>query len=287
MMGEESNRADVGVPGTPVRPSPGIPPLRELGLDLLRLTARQKATAIALPFACAGAYFGFAAAGWWPAAISAVAALSFFTYGSTSHDLVHRTLGLPRRVNEVLLGVVELLALRSGHAYRAAHLHHHATFPDEDDIEGAAAHLSWAGALRDGLTLQFRVWWWALRRGGPDRVWVVAEGVACVLLVAWAAGLAVAGVTDVLAVHAGLVVAGSWVIPLVTSYVPHNPRGTGALRQTRVYRGLIARVVALDHLYHLEHHLYPAVPHQNWPALARRLDPYLERAGVVPVRLWF
>ena len=46
-------------------------------------------------------------------------------------------------------------------------------------------------------------------------------------------------------------------------------------------------MLALGHLYHLEHHLYPAVPHQNWPELARRLDPHLRRAGVRPVRLWF
>jgi beta-carotene hydroxylase len=33
--------------------------------------------------------------------------------------------------------------------------------------------------------------------------------------------------------------------------------------------------------------LYPMVPHHHWPALARRLDPYLDAAGVVPVKLWF
>ena len=30
-------------------------------------------------------------------------ALSFVTYGSTSHDLVHRTLGLSRRTNDLFL----------------------------------------------------------------------------------------------------------------------------------------------------------------------------------------
>ena len=168
-----------------------VPPLRELGRDLVALTRRQKVTAVALPFACAGAYFAFAAAGWWPAAVLALVALSFLTYGSTSHDLVHRSMGLPGRANEALLCVVELLALRSGHAYRAGHLHHHATFPSPDDIEGAAARMTWYGALADGLTLQIRVWFWALRRGGKERPWVVGEWVACVALVLGSAALLV------------------------------------------------------------------------------------------------
>jgi fatty acid desaturase len=45
--------------------------------------------------------------------------------------------------------------------------------------------------------------------------------------------------------------------------------------------------VGLEHLYHLEHHLYPKVPHHNWPALGRRLDPYFQAAGVEPIVLGF
>ena len=39
----------------------------------------------------------------------------------------------------------------------------------------------------------------------------------------------------------------------------------------------------LQHTYHLEHHLYPAVPSFNWQELARRLDPFLSIRGVQPV----
>jgi beta-carotene hydroxylase len=240
---------------------------------------------MALPFVCAGAYFAFASVGWWPAAVGAVVALSFVSYGSTSHDLVHRSLGLPRHANEILLCVIELLGVRSGHAYRAAHLHHHARFPADDDIEGAAARMTWIGALANGVTLQPRVWLWATRRASKDRPWVIGEGVACFALVI--ASVAMATVTPVFLVYVGLMVAGSWVIPLLTSYLPHNPSGADELTQTRAFRGTVLSAVGLGHLYHLEHHLYPAVPHQKWLELARRLDPYLARAGIVPVRLWF
>jgi beta-carotene hydroxylase len=262
-----------------------LPPLRELGPDLLRITPLRRLLTLALPFFWCGAYFALAAAGWWPLAVFALVALSFVTYGSISHDLVHRNLELPRPVNDWLLCVIELLALRTGHAYQAAHLHHHARFPHPDDIEATAAWRSWVGALAEGLVFPFRIWLWAVRHAGRVRAWVVGEGVACVALL----GLAVllSAVTPVPLVYAGLMLMGSWVIPLVTSYLPHAPHGDNALSQTRAFRGVVASVVALGHLYHLEHHLYPAVPHHNWAKLAKRLDPYLTRAGVKPVRFWF
>ena len=58
------------------------------------------------------------------------------------------------------------------------------------------------------------------------------------------------------------------------------------LRQTRLFRGAFYSLVALDHLYHLEHHLYPQVPHQNWKRLARRLDPHFREAGIEPRRVF-
>src|SRR5262245_48197160 len=113
----------------------GQPKLSELGTDLLRLTAWQRICTIALPFAAFVGYWICAAAGHWIPAVASLIVLSFVTYGSTSHDLVHGSLGLKRLTNDVLLCVIELISLRSGHAYQAAHLHHHARFPHDDDVE--------------------------------------------------------------------------------------------------------------------------------------------------------
>jgi beta-carotene hydroxylase len=266
-------------------PSTGFPPLRELGPDLLRISRRQRVTTLVLPFACCGAYFGFSLVGWWPAAVFALAALNFVTYGSTSHDLVHRTLGLSRRVNDWLLCLVELLALRSGHAYQLAHLHHHASFPQADDIEASASRMSFLRALAEGVIFPYRVWWWAVRHAERGKGWLFGEAAACLILVLFAVLLL--PVTPVFAVYVGLIVAGAWLNPLITAYLPHDPQGRSELTQTRLFRGKVASVLAWDHLYHLEHHLYPAVPHHHWPTLAKRLDPYLEAAGVRPIKFWF
>lgn len=264
---------------------PALPALADLGADLLRINAFQRLSSLLLPFACVALYLTFATLRLWPLAVLALMYLSFVTYGSISHDLVHRTLGLPRRRNELFLTLIELLAFRSGHAYRLAHLHHHARFPHDDDIEGAAAKMSLARTLLEGVVFQPRIMLWALRRHGRTHRIVVLEVLAALVL--FLLCFAVLPLTPIFAVYAALMIMGSWVIPLVTSYIPHNPEGRTTLAQTRLFRGKVLAVVALQHLYHLEHHLYPAVPHHNWPKLARRLDPYFKSADVTPIVLGF
>jgi beta-carotene hydroxylase len=262
-----------------------IPTLKEIASDLTHISRFRRILSLTVPFLCATLYFCFAALAWWPLAVLALMYLSFVTYGSTSHDLVHRNLGLRKSTNDLLLSLIELLALRSGHAYRLAHLHHHARYPQRDDIEGAAARMSLMRTLLEGLIFQFKIWLWAVRRTGTEKAWVIIEGVACVLLVALAVILY--SLTPIFLVYVVLMIMGSWIIPLITSYIPHDPDGKDMLTQTRLFRGRFASIIALEHLYHLEHHLYPAVPHHNWPKLAKRLDTFFEEAGVKPVKIWF
>ncbi len=276
---------------TPVPPafSPPVgdrmPRLVDFGSDLERISPLRRVVSLATPFVWCAAYFVFAFLELWPLAVFALVALSFVTYGSVSHDLVHRNLNLPHVVNDALLCVTELLALRSGHAYQAAHLDHHARYPHLDDVEAAAAHRTLFGSIVEGFTLQPRLWVWALRHAPRRRNWIVAEGIICLLFVG--ASIALVPWTPAPLVYVILMIAGSWIIPLVTSYIPHDPHGDGELFRTRVFRGRVASLIALEHLYHLEHHLYPSVPHQNWPELARRLDPHFERAGVKAIKIWF
>jgi beta-carotene hydroxylase len=262
-----------------------LPLLADLGRDMTRLTKSQRGLTVALPFLCVLAFGIFAGMGWWAPATLAAGGYTFYSYGSTSHDLVHGNLGLPRWLNHTLLALVELLGLRSGHAYRAAHLHHHKRFPHPDDIEGAGAHRSWYGALLLGPLSQPRIWWWALRHARHDRAWIMVEGLGCVTFLAMA--VCVCSMTPIPLVYLVLVVGGSWTFPVITPYLPHNPKGPDELTRTRRFRGKVAEVLFRQHLYHLEHHLYPKVPHHHWATLAQRLDPFLDRAGVKPIYFGF
>jgi len=264
---------------------PALPSLEELGRDLLVVPRWRRAVSLIAPFILAALFFVLASQGQWIAALAAPVLLSFLTYGSISHDLVHRNLGLPRWLNEILLTLIELLAFRSGHAYRAVHLHHHAHFPASDDLEGAASKMPLWRAIVEGFTLQPRLWFFAMRRPGRHRPWALAECFAATVL--FGAAVAVAPITIVPLAYALLMIAGSWIFPVITAYIPHDAAGMSELTQTKLFRGRVLSIVAMEHLYHLEHHLYPMIPHHNWPALATRLDPHFERAGLTPIKLFF
>ena len=267
------------------QPVPTFPSLDELGRDLLQVSVAKRAVSLAAPFILAALFFIFAQRSWWIAALACPVLLSFLTYGSISHDLVHRTLRLPPWANEPLLCAVELIALRSGHAYRVSHLNHHARFPAEDDIEAAAARLPMRRALLDGITLQYRLFFAALKKRGSHRMWVICEGAAIAVLLAGA--VASLPWTPIPMIFCALMIAGSWIFPVVTVIIPHNANGENEWTRTRLFRGKVLSILAFEHLYHLEHHLYPQVPHHNWPRLARRLDPYFDRLGLTPVKLFF
>ncbi|MGH9970810.1 MAG: fatty acid desaturase, partial [Pyrinomonadaceae bacterium] len=212
---------------------PSLHTLQAVAPELFRITTPRRIFTLLLPFLYVALYFVFATLRWWPLAVLSLVALSFVTYGSISHDLVHRNLGLRRSVNDLFLSVIELLALRSGHAYRMAHLHHHARFPLSDDIEGAAAKMSLPRTLFEGGIFQFKIWLWAVKRPTQDRPLILLEGCGSMFLFSLA--LVLYYITPIFFVYVVLMIMGSWIIPLITSYIPHNPRGENELFQTRLY----------------------------------------------------
>lgn len=262
---------------------PDLPTLNDLGYDLLETNDRQRLMALVRPFICVGLYALFAALGWWPLAVLAIALL-FISIVASAHDLAHRSIGLPGWLNEVMLSLIGMLVLESGHAYRITHLQHHRRFPHDDDPEGDPARMSFWRSLLEGPLFLFRLWAWAWQRTPEERGWLLLEagwfvGFILVSLLLWQQ-------IPALLIYTVLVVAGSWVYPVSTVHLPHNAHGENALFQTYTLRGRIIPRLFLELTYHLEHHLYPAVPSHNYSRLAQRLEPYLQQAGVEPVEVW-
>lgn len=261
-----------------------MPRLQELGRDLLHVSRWHVAVSIVRPAVCFALFWALSYNRQYLAAVVAVAALMFFTYTSTSHDLVHRTLHLPPWINEPLLAVFEGIALRSGHAFRITHLYHHRHFPEAGDIEAARASRGFWPALLCGPGHQIRMFAWAWKRGASvERRWMFSEAV-------WVLSVETLAILNTsrfpqLALYCVLVILGSWLYPLATVWWPHRADGNTVLTQTRGFRGRLIPAIFFQHTYHLEHHLYPGVSSHHWAQLARRLEPHLAKAGVALVRI--
>jgi fatty acid desaturase len=259
-----------------------VPRLADLGQDLLVTTARRRVLALALPYLGVAAFTAAAWQHWWWVT-PVIVFLTFVAVVTVTHDVVHRSLGLGRRSSNWALFLLGLVLLESGHAYRTTHLQHHRLFPSADDPEGHPADLGFFGAIWYGPVFLPRLWWWAYRRNAAVRSWLIAEAAAP--FVALTSGILLWPVTPGLLGYAVMVIAGSWVYPLLTVYLPHRDYGDTPLTQTHTLRGRVIPALFLELTYHLEHHLFPQVPSHQLPELARRLDPYLDSAGVRPRRV--
>ncbi len=259
-----------------------LPTLTDLGDDLLVTTPWQRRVALARPFLLALCFALAWWAGWWWLG-PVIVFLIFVAIVTVTHDVVHGTLGLSPRQSEWWLFLLGAVLLESGHAYRTTHHQHHRVFPGPDDPEGDPARMKLWQAILWGPLFLPRLWWWAYQRnaGRPDQQrWLVAEA-------AWAIGFVVLAaalwpVTKALAWYVALALVGSWVYPLLTVHLPHRDYGDTPLTQTGTLRGIVVPALFLELTYHLEHHLYPAVPSHHLAELSRRLEPTLLANGVKP-----
>ena len=261
-----------------------LPSLKSLGRDLLVLTIPQKIWTVFKPFLCFGAYFFFAFQSYWALAILSVVILMFVTYVSTSHDYVHGTMKIHPFLNRTLLSITEMLTLRSGHAFKVCHLNHHRHFPEKEDIEGASIHKSFFGALLEGPLYLFRLYFWALKHADDqDKKWIILEGGW--FLVFLYTSIYFFESHPLLLFYFILVQVGAWAYPMFTVYIPHRLDYSHPIFQTKVFRGAFISTLFAHHNYHLEHHLYPMVPHQNWRKLSQRLSPFLNEYNLETIKL--
>ena len=189
-----------------------------------------------------------------PLALLGALALHLAAFALT-HDLVHGSLGLPRRLNELALSVTSLPMLVAGHGMRLLHLRHHAHPLAANDIEGVGATLPLWRALLGGPmnAAKYRVE--AFRAASrKDRGWLLGETLAAIAL-------------TTLALRSRSVIGSAWVLVNVAmqltaavwaSHLSHRPPRVflaiaGALEWTH-------SAVIASFLHHGKHHRFPAIP---------------------------
>jgi beta-carotene hydroxylase len=260
------------------------PPVAELGDDL-RVTSRsQLALAIFRPLSVVAAYAWAAATSRWLIAVLLVP-IVFLANVVVVHDLMHHSLGLRQRTNSLLLGLLALLMLDSGHALEATHAAHHRRYPGPGDPEAYLATWPVWRVLLEGPRYRYRLWAWAWRDRATHRATLLAEVAAHVAIVTGAGAAAINGAHPALSVYVAVGLVGSWLFPLISVTAVHDANGPSAFQQSKTMRGRVVPASMLGMGYHLEHHLWPTIPSHHLAETARRTQQILdsEHARIIRV----
>ena len=217
--------------------------------------------------------------------------------GILMHEAVHGNLFRHRTLDRWSAFLLGAPVLVSGAAYKVTHLLHHRYNRGERDPD------EFSNYIRDRRLLSFAFYGWglvgmlvflahvpfnALRRGGPrERVAVVTE---YALLAALYAGAVLAAAR----LDALDALVRAWLVPLGLSFLIVNLRGWSEhmltepghpLTQTRtVTSNRLVRFLLCNLNYHLEHHLFPAVPWYNLPRVHALLQDDYRQAGAFVYR---
>ena len=235
--------------------------------DLVALSPAEKIWELLLSLPWLALSLWLYDAGWWW--LGALASFYFFLTGlRQSHNAQHYALGLPRPWQDVVLFVLSVLMLSSMHAVQVTHLHHHRHCLEDEDVEGATARKCWWRTLLEGPLFPARLHLAAWRLGTRrQRRWIAAEVVA--------AGVGVGMVLGVwrgaaLCWHVAAMLLGECFTAFFAVWSVHHDCAARDIGRTQ--RGAWITTLSYSMFFHVEHHLYPAVPTGHLAELARRLD---------------
>ena len=247
--------------------------------DLLSLRRHEIAheLTLSLPWLLAS----LAAAHWRLYPLALLASFMFFLTGLRQvHNAYHYALGVPRAATEWVMLALSVLMLGSMHAVQVNHLRHHRYCLGEEDVEAMSARLPAWRALLLGPWFPLRLHHAALQVGSPrQRRWI---GVELLANAVWIALVFAFLDNRALEYHVMAMALGQCLTAFFAVWTVHHDCSDGAF-PARTIRNPLKAWLTYAMFYHVEHHLYPAVPTRRLPILARRLDRVAPDLGALKV----
>ena len=212
----------------------------------------------------------------WHAVALACSFMFFLTGLRQVHNAYHYALGVSRAAHDWVMFCLSLLLLGSMHAVQINHLRHHRHCMEADDIEATSARWPAWRALAVGPLFPLRLHGKALEVAtSRQRRWIHLEllaNAAWIAVVFWVLEL------RWLQYHIAAMTAGQCLTSFFAVWsVHHDCEEEGPIART--IRGRMKAIICYDMFFHVEHHLFPAVPTRRLPVLARRLDAVAPELG--------
>lgn len=211
--------------------------------------------------------WAFAAWASWPAAL-ACSFMFFLTALRLNHEAIHNNLGFSRRDHRRVLHGLSALMLGSNSAVAFNHLRHHAHLGRSRDVEGKCGRLSALGVLAYGPRFPVEMHLSAWRDGGPAlrrRMGIDLALNLAVLVAAIGSGLAW------LLYHVLVMAFAQCLTAFFAVWITHHDCEDASL-EARTQRSRLVNFAVYSMFFHLEHHLFPAVPVRRLARLAARID---------------
>jgi fatty acid desaturase len=198
-------------------------------------------------------------------------AFFFLTALRQVHNGFHNSLGTNKFLTWFSLFSNSILMMVSIHAVKFNHIRHHKYCLSDEDYEGKSAGMTWYGAILYGPIHMFLIHKVTLQMG--NRTYkrnVLLE----LFAIAVCTSLVFYYQIHFLIYHIIIMMIGEFLMAFFAVWTVHHDTHEHP-ELARTQRGGWKNKLTFSMFYHLEHHLFPAVPTIKLPELARRIDEVL------------
>lgn len=200
----------------------------------------------------------------------------FLTALRQVHNGFHNSLGTNKFLTWLTLYLNSISMVTSIHAVKFNHIRHHKYCLTDEDYEGKSAGMTWYGAILYGPVHMFLIHKVTLQLGNKNYIKnVILELFSIALFIFIAFYFQI----YFLIYHILVMIVGEFLMAFFAVWTVHHDTEDSP-QFARTQRGGWKNKMTFSMFYHLEHHLFPAVPTIKLPELAKRIDeklPQLEK----------
>jgi len=195
-------------------------------------------------------------------------ALFFLTGLRQVHNGFHNSLGTNKFLTWFSLYINSIFLMASIHAVKFNHIRHHKYCLTDDDYEGKSARMTCYGAILYGPVHMFLIHKVTLQLGNRNyRKNVLLELFSITIFTFIVFYFHI----DFLTYHIIIMIIAEFLMAFFAVWTVHHDTEESP-EFARTQRGDWKNKITFSMFYHLEHHLFPAVPTIKLPELARRID---------------
>jgi fatty acid desaturase len=187
------------------------------------------------------------------------------------HNGFHNALGTTPFLTWFTLYSNSILMMASIHAVKFNHLRHHQYCLTEEDYEGKSAGMTWYGAILYGPIHMFLIHFVTLQKGNRQYIKNVLFELFSMAVFAF---IVFYLKIHFLMYHIALMIIGEFLMAFFAVWTVHHDTEDSP-EFARTQRDGWKNTITFSMFYHLEHHLFPAVPTIKLPELVKRIDAAL------------